>query len=238
MRLLIDAGNSRIKWGVHDGKAWVDGGVAEHDAIGTLAEVWRRHAIGTTLAANVAGQSVRDAIESVAPTVVNWIGAEARRDGVTNHYRQVAEQGADRWLAVLAARARYDQDIVVACAGTALTVEALTAEGEYLGGIILPGFRLMLGSLATGTAQLDRAPGEYADFPQGTSDALASGALDAMAGAIERMRRKLAERTGRELPRAILTGGDARRVAGMLAGKVDIVDNLVLEGILRVASAR
>ncbi|XLM21082.1 type III pantothenate kinase, partial [Chromobacterium piscinae] len=91
-----------------------------------------------------------------------------RRFGdVCNHYRNTAEQGADRWLAVLAAREICCGDVIVACAGTALTVETLTADGDYLGGLILPGHGLMLHSLAQGTANLNRQAGEVVDFPQG-----------------------------------------------------------------------
>lgn len=237
MKLLLDAGNSRIKWAVHDGHGWCASGVASHDAIPSLSDEWQGMCVSSVYAANVAGHAIREALERVAPQPVIWVHSEACRDGVTNHYRAIAEHGADRWLAVLAARARCKDDVVVACAGTALTVEALTAEGDYLGGVILPGYRLMLGSLASGTAQLDREPGDYQAFPVGTRDALASGALDGLAGAISRMRERLAAHTGRPLPKIILTGGDAGRIGAVLAADVDIVDNLVLEGLLKVANS-
>ncbi|MGL6071085.1 type III pantothenate kinase, partial [Craterilacuibacter sp.] len=128
-------------------------------------------------------------------------------------------------------------DVVVACAGTALTVEALSAEGDYLGGLILPGQQLMRHSLARGTAQLDRPVGECQHFPQGTEDAIASGIVDAQAGAIERMRARLQAHTGRSGATVLLTGGDAAYLLPHLAAPVRIVDNLVILGLLSVANS-
>jgi hypothetical protein len=110
---------------------------------------------------------VAEAITQAAPCPVQWVRSAAGFADVRNHYRHPAEQGADRWLAVLAARQLCADDVVVACAGTALTVEALTAEGDYLGGLILPGQALMLRSLAQGTAQLDRLAGSVQTFRKG-----------------------------------------------------------------------
>lgn len=235
MKLLLDAGNSRLKWGVHDGSGWLAQGAVGHDAIAGLAAQWAGWPIRTVHAASVARPEVADAILQAAPCPVQWVRSAASFADVRNHYRDPAEQGADRWLAVLAARQLCPDDVVVACAGTALTVEALTAEGDYLGGMILPGQQLMLRSLAQGTAQLDRMAGQVQSFPQGTADALASGVLAAQCGAIERMCRQLAAQTGRGLPQVLLTGGDAAVIAAQLAVPLRIVDNLVLMGLLRVA---
>ena len=235
MILLIDAGNSRVKWAIYQQGRWLADGVVAHDAVPQLAEEWRRWPLTRALASSVAEPQVGAALQAALPCPVQWVRAQVAFGDVTNHYRQPAEQGADRWLAVLAARQICAGDVVVACAGTALTVEALTAEGDYLGGCILPGYRLMLASLARGTANLDRLAGEVAAFPQGTADALATGVVDAMVGAIERMCLRLAEKTGRGRPQLLLTGGDAAQLAPWLAEPVRIVDNLVLMGLLRVA---
>ena len=152
-----------------------------------------------------------------------------------NHYRQVAEQGADRWLAVLGARQLCTGDVVIASAGTALTIEVLTADGDYLGGDILPGYRLMLQALAQNTAQLDRVAGQVCDFPQGTEDALATGVVDALCGAVERVVRRLAAQRG-HAPQVLLTGGDAALLLAHLPFDARIVDNLVIYGLANVAN--
>ncbi|AUH53301.1 type III pantothenate kinase [Chromobacterium sp. ATCC 53434] len=237
MKLLIDAGNSRVKWAVYQDADCVSRGAAEHHELADLAEVWRALPLEGAWLSSVARREVVDALTAAAPCPLHRVYAESRFGDVCNHYRNTAEQGADRWLAVLAAREICRDDVVVACAGTALTVETLTAEGDYLGGLILPGHGLMLQSLAQGTANLDRQAGAIVDFPQGTQDALASGAMAALTGAIEGQRRRLADRTGRAPATVILTGGDAARIAPWLAAPLQIVDNLVLMGLLKVANA-
>jgi len=235
MKLLLDAGNSRLKWAVHDGRHWLADGAVAHADIAALAGQWAAWPIDQAYAASVASAAVGEAMQQAAPCALQWVRAAARFADVRNHYLNPAEQGADRWLAVLAARSLCKDDAVIACAGTALTVEALTAEGDYLGGMILPGQALMQRSLAQGTAQLSRCLGQVKAFPQGTEDALASGIMAAQCGAIERMRQQLAAYTGRALPQVLLTGGDAPVLASQLAAPQGIVDNLVLMGLLRVA---
>jgi type III pantothenate kinase len=194
---------------------------------GRLAD-WQVHA------ASVARPAVAEAITQAAPCPVQWVRSAASFADVRNHYRNPAEQGADRWLAVLAARQLCRDDVVVACAGTALTVEALTAEGDYLGGLILPGQALMLRSLAQGTAQLDRWPAAYkpsARHRRCTGQRCAGSPVRGhrahvpAAGWPDRPRR----------PQLLLTGGDAASIAAQLAVPATIVDNLVLMGLLRVA---
>ncbi|WP_293763440.1 type III pantothenate kinase [uncultured Aquitalea sp.] len=237
MRLLVDAGNSRVKWAVHDGRDWVAQGAVAHADIAALKPQWAAWPLTRAAGASVARPEVTAALQAAAACPWRWVRSAAEFGDVRNHYRNPAEQGADRWLAVLGARSLCRDDVVVACAGTALTVEALTAEGDYLGGYILPGRQLMLSSLARGTAQLDRPAGQLENFPQGTEAALASGVMAAQCGAIENMRRQLAERTGRALPEVMLTGGDAALLAPQLAAPARIVDNLVLTGLLRVAES-
>lgn len=235
MKLLIDAGNTRVKWALAERGCLLEQGALVHDELVQLAALWRGHAIESAWGACVAGAKVRAAVEAAAAHPVQWQASAPAWMDVRNHYRKPAEQGVDRWLAVLAARARYPlHDVIIALAGTALTVEALTAEGDYLGGLIVPGSRLMLSALAGNTAQLQREPGQWVNFPQSTPDALASGAWDALAGAVERYRQRLACRTGRE-PVVLVSGGDAAALAACFTVPAELVDNLVLLGLLRVA---
>lgn len=235
MQLLVDAGNTRVKWALWDGERIVQQAALAHADLGGLAAQWAALAPTAVFAANVAGPAVRAAIEAALPLPVQWQSAQAVAGGVRNHYRHLAEQGADRWLAVLGARHLYQGDIIIANAGTALTVEALTADGDYLGGLIVPGYRLMLGSLARHTANLDRPAGAVCAFPQGTEDALASGAIDALCGAILRLHGRLAAHTGR-VPQLLLSGGDAPLLQAHLPQPLRMVDNLVIYGLASVAN--
>jgi len=121
--------------------------------------------------------------------------------------------------------------------GTAVTVDALDAEGRFLGGLILPGFGLMLRALEMGTAGLKAPTGEAVDFPTNTSDALMSGGAHAIAGAIERMHRQLTARTGLE-PALLISGGAAVKLAPILELPFETVDMLIFEGLLVLQSRR
>ena len=112
-------------------------------------------------------------------------------------------------------------------------MDALDADGVFRGGLILPGLSLMLQSLADRTAGLKVAPGSFSDWPVSTPDALYSGAMHAVCGAIELMRTKL-YREGVAV-KCFMTGGAAHEVAPHLAGPLEVVDNLVLEGVLVLA---
>ena len=121
--------------------------------------------------------------------------------------------------------------------GTAVTVDALDAAGTFLGGLILPGFGLMLKSLEMGTAGLRVPTGEVVDFPTNTSDALMSGGANAIAGAIERQHRLLSVRAG-HAPLLLLSGGAAVKVGPTLAVPYETVELLIFEGLLHMQAAR
>jgi acetyl-CoA C-acetyltransferase len=104
--------------------------------------------------------------------------ASAERAGVINRYQQPERLGADRWAALIAARHRQAGPQLVVSAGTALTADMLDAQGVFLGGIIAPGLRLMQQSLAAGTAGLPLSPGQYAEWPRDTAEAIATGKAD------------------------------------------------------------
>jgi len=130
-----------------------------------------------------------------------------------------------------------DGPALVITVGTAVTIDALDDKGTFTGGLILPGFGLMLDALEAGTAGLRVPSGDFQEFPTNTSNALMSGGVHALAGAAERMARLLRERTGRD-PRVLLAGGAAVKLAPHLQFGYTIVDNLVLEGLAWIADAR
>jgi type III pantothenate kinase len=114
-----------------------------------------------------------------------------------------------------------------------VTIDALDVDGVFHGGLILPGMRLMLQALAENTAGLKIAPGEFRAFPDNTADALYSGSMRAVCGAIELMREQID--TNPAHVRCYLAGGAAPEIAQHLNPPVEIVDDLVLEGVLALA---
>ena len=238
MLLAVDAGNTRIKWGLHDGSAWVAQGAVATRA-GELFEAqldercraWPD--VARVVGCNVAGTEVGETIAAVlAPRFPPplWLRASAEACGVRNGYEQPERLGADRWAALIGARARFSSACLVVCAGTATTVDWLDASGLFRGGLILPGFDLMRASLARNTAQLPLADGQFRPEPRTTVDAIASGCLHAQIGAIERMYEGLAGEPGAI---CLLTGGAAQRIAPLLRIPFEVADNLILDGLLR-----
>lgn len=238
MILLLDAGNTRIKWGMHAHGAWLAQGALAHEEIHDLTRIVGAHPeLRQVFGANVAGASIAEAIAKALPAHIAapvWLQSSELCCGVRNLYQHPEQLGADRWAALIGARAlRPAAATLVVTAGTATTVDLLDASGAFQGGLILPGEALMLRSLAGNTAQLPFAQGHYRAAPRTTDDAIVSGCLNAQAGAIERMFRNLPPTPD---PLCLLNGGAAHRIVPLLTIPVSHVDNLVLEGLAVIAN--
>jgi type III pantothenate kinase len=249
--LAIDIGNTRLKWAQYaspqPGARLLGHGAVFLETIDRLAETEWRHlpAPGSMLGCVVAGEGIKRRVEEqlelwdVEP---RWVASGAQACGVTNSYDHPSRLGVDRWVALIGARHRVlaegtARPALVVMVGTAVTVDALDASGRFLGGLILPGFGLMLRALEMGTAGLKAPTGEAVDFPTNTSDALMSGGADAIAGAVERMHRRLSARTG-AAPALIMTGGAAVKLAPITELRFETIDTLIFEGLLQLQSHR
>jgi type III pantothenate kinase len=240
MILAIDAGNTRIKWGL-----WEDRGFIAQGSILTARAAELPDALhmlpraDAAIGSNVAGAPVRAAIEAALSPwriEVRWITSAAAQCGVSSRYQNPAQLGTDRWAALIGARARCSEACVVVNAGTAVTINALSADGIFLGGLILPGLELMARSLAAGTADLPLQPGRFDAFPVNSVDGIRSGAIQAIAGAIERMARSMVAAQHGE-PQLLLSGGAAEAIAPVLERPFVLVPTLVLEGLIAIARA-
>jgi len=186
------------------------------------------------LLANVAGS---EAAARIREQLADWqsvfreVKAEARRGGVTNRYQNPGQLGVDRWCALIGARSLTAAACVVVMAGTATTIDTLDADGNFRGGLILPGSALMRRALARDTAGLPLAAGQYAEYPRCTDDAIVSGAIEAQVGAIERAFRRLADRSAQ----CLISGGDAQVLADYLLIPHVLTPNLPLEGLRTLA---
>ena len=233
MILAIDCGNSRVKWGVHDGAGWAKSGAVPLAGLSRLKNAWKK--IPSTekiVVANVAGPAVRKRLEAVVARRGSaiWVKAKRSECGVTNGYGKPERLGADRWAALIAARSIVRGACLVVVAGTATTIDALRGDGTFAGGLIIPGLELMKRSLAQSTAGLPLAKGHFSDAPRNTADAIESGCVLAQAGAIERAFAAMGPGAS-----CILAGGSAEPIADRLRIRARLVDNLVLEGLVRIA---
>jgi type III pantothenate kinase len=249
--LAIDIGNTRLKWAQYaspqPGATLLNHGAVFLETIDSLAEKeWRElPAPGSMLGCVVAGEGVKRRVEEqleIWDVEPRWVASSAAACGVINSYDHPSRLGVDRWVALIGARHRVlaqgpARPALVVMVGTAVTVDALDATGRFLGGLILPGFGLMLRALEMGTAGLKAPTGEAVEFPTNTSDALMSGGSDAIAGAVERMHRKLMARTG-QAPALIMTGGAAVKLSPITDLPFETVDTLIFEGLLQLQSHR
>jgi type III pantothenate kinase len=236
--LAIDAGNTRIKWGVYQHDECLGSGALEHGKVNSLAELCVRYPIRQAVVSNVAGADVRHALEKLLKAMeldALWVTATQHACGVSNSYHVPQQLGSDRWASLIAAWQRDHRACVIVNAGTAITIDALSGEGIFMGGLILPGLHLMKSALEENTAQLEQVSGTLTLFPQSTSDAMYNGAIMAIIGAVVQMLETLQKFEGVP-PLLLLSGGDALILRPLLADKValtlDIVDNLVLEGLV------
>ena len=239
--LLLDGGNSQLKW------AWVENGTfsevgrAPYRDLTQLGEEWLQFADDDVkiVGCAVCGSVKKAMVEEQLTRPVEWLSSMPQALGIRNHYRRPEEHGSDRWFNALGSR-RFTQNacVVVSC-GTAITTDALTEDNHYLGGTIMPGFHLMKEAMALKTANLNRPIGKVYPFPTTTPNAIASGMMDAVCGALMMMHGRLKDKTGGGKPvDIIITGGGAVRVVQALPesfvhdNQVKIVDNLVIHGLL------
>jgi type III pantothenate kinase len=249
--LALDVGNTRLKWSLFSqaapGAALLAHGAAFLENIDRLAEdEWRAlDAPGRIIGCVVAGDAVRRRVEEqleIWDQHVQWVVSSAFEVGLHNGYDHPPRLGSDRWVAMIGARqlalARGHQGpIVVAMVGTAVTVEAIDAQGRFLGGLILPGHGIMLRALESGTAGLRVPTGDVKPFPTNTSDALTSGGTYAIAGAIERMVAHVVAHCGAP-PFCVMTGGAGWKMAPAMSTSFELVESLIFDGLLAVAAAR
>ncbi|MCP2040051.1 biotin-[acetyl-CoA-carboxylase] ligase/type 3 pantothenate kinase [Neisseria sp. HSC-16F19] len=239
--LLLDGGNSKLKWmWVEQGRPLHSGRAAYND-LSQLGADWQQYGAGTTriIGSAVCGPEKQAKVAQQLPQAVEWQSSMSEALGIRNHYRNPQEHGADRWFNILGSRRYSEHACVVVSVGTAVTVDALTADNHYLGGSILPGFHLMKEAMAERTANLNRPLGRPYPFATTPPNALASGIMDAVCGAIVLMHQRLQNRGGgTQKTDVILTGGGAAKVAAalppqfVLDNRVEIVDNLVIYGLL------
>ncbi len=246
MILAIDAGNSRVKWGWLDpatprGPQWSS--IASVSLIEFAASSDHVNPFSIThespdsiVISNVAGEGAKTLLvnwTSIFDAEPLWLRGEAERCGVKSRYERPEQLGPDRWAALVAARGLHAGATLVVNAGTATTIDMLTAEGEFLGGVILPGAELMRFVLHEHTGKLPIEQGMFRDMPRNTIDAIETGCRHAQAGAIERMYRNF-----RDLepgPLCIVSGGAGRSLVDQLAMPRRYVQDLVLDGLARIA---
>lgn len=241
--LAIDIGNTRTKWGVHSAQVWNERGVTEtvrlEEFAAQLLASKNNNKINKIVVSSVAEKNITDAFVFQLRQLrveVRMVQAREKQCGVINHYEVPEQLGADRWCALIAAHRLHNGHAIVVMAGTAMTIDALTADGNFLGGDIVPGISLMQDALRNRTANLRAEAGTYSPFPARTQDAIHSGIISASVGAITQMRGAM-KSAGYDNAACVISGGAAEMLLPHIGQPIMRVDNLVLEGILQIANS-
>lgn len=247
MILLLDAGNSRLKWAVLRNGQFEHGGVMalSGDAIKELASAaWGDlDPPDAVMVANVAGEPFRRALNSWVKRhwklTPDYAIATSEQFGVLNGYAAPERLGIDRWLALLGARELHNGPVCVIDCGTALTIDVLAQDNRHLGGLIVPGIQLMRDALAGRSeairSQIEQAtPQQVTLLGTDTGSAVSGGTLYAAVALIDRILVDLRTEFGSQL-HCILTGGDAPQLQSILSQNTQFEADLVLLGLARVA---
>jgi type III pantothenate kinase len=249
MILLLDIGNTRIKWAQFDGQSLGAQTAQPHanwtrdDAIATLACSMPRP--DRVLVSNVGGPRMAEVLKSAFSDqwqlTPEFVESRASAAGVRNSYAEPAKLGVDRWMAMIGARALEARAACVVSVGTAMTIDGLDAQGRHLGGVIVPGPNLMVGSLLRSTSEIARRAehGNVASdlLADNTLGAIMQGATHALAALIERAAETIALEA-QQPPTVLLTGGAAPRVGQALRIACKSVPDLVLRGLAVIAQEK
>ena len=199
MILLVDVGNTRIKWMMLNADGIAPGGACPTAETAGLRREWVAMAATRAVVACVAGESTRAGLAGLLAELgieVHWVRAAPSAHGLVNPYQPPEALGADRYAAMVGAFRRFGRDCVVVGVGTAMTADMLSADGAFLGGCIVPGPDLMRESLSRGTARVGRGEGERQDFPLDTGAAVTTGIVLALLGVAGGMRERLGRARG------------------------------------------
>ena len=247
--LVIDVGNTRTKWATTSDTGELQNLQLCFNADIAASELARALAdAGSVIISNVAGDAIKTQITALAPPALSlhFMTASAQACGVINRYQQVQTLGTDRWAAMIAAWHMHKQPTLVINAGTAITIDAIgrdasTKHGVFIGGTIMPGLRLMHEALGNNTAQLKAMTnGNPVNFPLNTQDAIHTGCMNAIIGAVNLQLQQL-EKHAAYLPKVIISGGDANKMTEALkpyVKRVIMAENLVLQGLVLLANER
>ena len=236
MKLLIDIGNSRLKWGYFTHNAlrsdYLDH--QEDQYLIILENSWKQLAddpewlILSCVGRKEIEKSVTNLAERVWPEVkILSVKTTQKSHGVVNGYRRPERLGVDRWLALIAAHNLYQQAVCIVDLGTAITMDWMNESGRHLGGVICPGLAIMKQSVNKNTANLPMVDYEFSDaIADNTEAAIYSGTLCAAIGLINYLYKKNSTNS-----KLILTGGDAQLIAPFIEFEHVVEPHLIFYGL-------
>jgi len=248
MILLLDVGNTRLKWswltssGLSDQQAIMHRDAKPGIWVSAVFESGQRPA--RVLVSNVAGPAMAKRLTQLSrkkfKVGVEFVTAMPHFHGLTNGYLDPSLLGADRWLALIGAWTMARSALCVVDVGTAVKVDSVDASGQHLGGLIAPGIHMMREALMNQTSDIAEAalhstPSLAGILANNTIGAVSRGAVFALAGMADRAAEVIEQGTGTR-PRLFITGGDAGMITGTMRNRGEVVPDLVLRGLAVIAA--
>lgn len=244
MNLLVDLGNSRIKWtqsSVNRSDWRMHSSDLSTEEMSTLlGQLWSglpkpEQVFMVSVATTARQQQCQQWVQKHWAVPLHQIRSQREQLGVRNTYYDPATLGGDRWVALIAARHTCQAPVCVIDCGTAVTLDVLDATGSFLGGVIFPGLNLLRQSLTQGTAAITQTTGDSTACPGlDTADGVAAGTLMGLCGALERITTEYRQQLGPAM-QCIITGGDAAQLLPLLKFEVEAIPDLVLQGLALIA---
>jgi len=233
-------GNSAIKWCVASNPAdFQTAYLPEHASLGFLSSIWSGLEPTKEIWLSAVGPSVWQQLicnyAKAQDVLLHQVHSVKSYGLMRNAYQTPESLGVDRWLAAIAAWYSTRQAVIVIDAGTAVTVDAVTRAGVFIGGVIMPGLLLGSQSLVRGTAALQVTTGDTGEFPKTTSAAIHRGVMLAVIGGIQAAATTAQSELG-GVCRYVICGGDSELLQPYLSPEPERIPDLVLQGLLRVAS--
>lgn len=245
MMLLIDIGNTRIKWARANGRELETQSAAVHRGWNReefTAQVLAGDRPERIVISNVGGDEIaavaRAAADHVFAMQPMFVSPGAEAGGIRSGYANPAQIGVDRWVAMIGARSLETQAVCVVSVGTAMTVDGLDASGQHLGGVIVPGPDLMVSSLFANTSGIAERAREGSTreslFADNTLGAVKQGSIHSLAALIDRAMDSMRTQLGDE-PALLITGGGVDELRSAIRRPYRLVPDLVLRGLAVLA---
>ena len=252
MKLLVDMGNSTMKWAtISDGLLSHAASLSYEKLTQQLDSAWQslnkpESIVVSCVAHEQQWQELSQFTDTLWGMTPERIISPGKGNGVTNIYQQPENLGSDRWAALVAAHELYDSDVCIVDCGTALTIDLLSANGQHLGGVIVPGAQMMQNSLHLNTAALPQPTSDLLDtldqqyWGQDTQSGIIKGSWLALAGVVRQVHEQYAKQS--EKLTCILCGGGIRPLLAYLAKDMDVDIELepvlVLKGLALIAGEK
>lgn len=246
MLLLIDVGNTYIKWSIPYNNNvytahWRYLGSAPRNNIKDLIHAWSILPIKKVIISNVAGPRFKSTLQTLLHSTfgtnitITWFISQSKLAGLYNKYKNPSQLGCDRFASAIGAHKIFPQrSLIIITCGTATTIDDVTKEGIFMGGIILPGLKTMLSSLAKTTNLLPiikKIQKITLHTPNNTIDGISLGCILAQIGAIELVIAAHHKKYKKENSLCIISGGAGATLATYINTTTIIIENLVLVGL-------